>query len=117
MTDPNPYIDKNYVDVICPSGGLTKGQGKLVGGVFGFATEAKDAAATVKLAVTGVHTVPKATSLAIAAGDVLYWDVADAEVNKTAASNYRIGVAAELAASNDTTVSIRLDGTSVLVTA
>ena len=60
------------------------------------------------VALEGVFTVPKATSLAIAVGDILYYDVADANLNKTATDNFFAGFAHEAAGSAATTVKLRL---------
>ncbi len=51
---------------------------------------------------------PKTAPLAIAAGDVCYWDVADGEINKTATDNTKAGIAKKAAASADTTVLVEL---------
>ena len=55
-------------------------------------------------------TILKNTALVISAGDLVFWDVADNNVNKTASGNYAIGVALIDAASADTTVVIAFDG-------
>lgn len=62
------------------------------------------------VAVAEVFEVPKVAPLAIAAGDFLYWDVADANFNKTATDNTLGGYAFADAASADTTVNIKLNG-------
>ena len=55
-------------------------------------------------------TVLKNTALVITAGDLVFWDTADNNVNKTASGNYAVGVALEDAASAATTVRIAFDG-------
>ncbi len=62
-----------------------------------------------QLAIAEVFALPKNTSLAIAQGDVVYWDVADAELNKTATDNYAAGKAFEAAAEAATTVKVKLN--------
>ncbi len=87
----------------------------------------KCAGATVRAASVTANTIPapdrcafmyehedvtilKNTALVITAGDLVFWDVADNNVNKTASGNYAIGVALEDAASAATTVRIAFDG-------
>ena len=61
-----------------------------------------------ELATEEVWTVTKAAPLVIAQGDLLYWDVADVNFNKTDTDNHLAGFAFEAAASDDTTVKIKL---------
>lgn len=56
----------------------------------------------------GKVTLPKAAPLAIGVGDNVYWDVADGNINKSAAGNTMCGFCIAAAASNDTTVDIFL---------
>jgi predicted RecA/RadA family phage recombinase len=58
--------------------------------------------------VAGVVTMPKAAPLAISQGDAVYWDVADANVNKTLSGNTFCGHAFEDAASAATSGQVRL---------
>jgi len=51
---------------------------------------------------------PKTAALAINAGDVVYWDNAASEVNKTAAGNTKCGMCVEDAAAADAVVVIDL---------
>ena len=60
------------------------------------------------VALEGVFTVPKATSLAISVGDALYYDATNLVVNKTASGNTFCGYAHEAAGSAATTVKLRL---------
>ncbi len=55
-------------------------------------------------------TVAKNESLVIAKGDLVFWDVADNNVNKTASGNYAVGVCLVAAAEAATTVRIAFDG-------
>lgn len=58
-------------------------------------------------------TITKTTALAIVKGDLLYWDVAEDAVNKTAANNYFCGIALEAAAADtETTVRMTFEGYS-----
>ncbi len=60
------------------------------------------------VALEGVFTVAKATSLAISVGDALYYDATNAVVNKTASGNTFAGFAHEAAGSAATEVKMRL---------
>jgi hypothetical protein len=91
------------------------------------------AGATVRAASIAAGTVPKPAlcevmyeheevkiakneSLKIDKGDLVFWDVNDENVNKTASDNYAIGVALKDAAEADTTVLIAFDGVVNLTT-
>lgn len=56
--------------------------------------------------------VPKTTSDALAAGDVVYFDSAEAKVTTSSTGNSLCGVALEAASTSATTVTIALDGKS-----
>lgn len=59
-------------------------------------------------AYMGKVTLPKAAPLAIAVGDIVYWDVADGNLNKSSSGNTMCGFCIAAAASADTTVDIFL---------
>jgi len=59
-------------------------------------------------AYMGKVTLPKNTSLAIAVGDIVYWDVADGELNKSSSGNTMCGFCVAGAATADETVDIFL---------
>lgn len=107
--------DGANMTIAAPTGGVTAGDGVLIGGAFGVALETAAQTVNFTLQTKGVFSLPKPTTLVISKGDVLYWDVADGEVNKTAADNYRVGVATTAAANPSSTVSVKLDGVSVVV--
>lgn len=52
---------------------------------------------------------PKTAALAIAIGDVCYWDDTAKEVNKTATGNTRVGICVEAAAGTDSVVVVNLN--------
>tara|TARA_R110002073_G_scaffold120601_1_gene262646 strand:- start:19895 stop:20233 length:339 start_codon:yes stop_codon:yes gene_type:complete len=90
---------------------IVSGQFVKVGSIFGVAQSDAASGADVVIDTQGVYTLPKNAPLVISAGDPVYWDVADAEFNKTALANWYCGVCAVAALSADTTVAIRLNGT------
>lgn len=61
------------------------------------------------LAMEGVFIVPKAASLAISAGDAIYYNSSDDVIDKTT-SGIPAGYAVAAAAADDTHVSIKLPG-------
>jgi len=68
-----------------------------------------DADAINVFAYRGRMEFPKDNTVAVAAGDVLYWDDADSQINKTSTDNTRCGIAIEDAAQTDTTVLLMLE--------
>ena len=104
-----------YITVAAPTGGVTSGDVVLIGGLIGIAQATAAQTVDVVLDTQGVYTVACASAAVIAVGDVLYWDVADAEFNKTAAGNYKVGVATSAAGNGVTSVNIKLDGESLVV--
>ncbi len=87
---------------------IAAGDVVVVGKLVGIA--ATDIAATTgvgTVCIEGVFNVPKNTSLAITQGDQLFWDADPGEVTKTA-TDYPMGTAHEAAASDATTVNVKL---------
>ncbi len=99
-----------YIDVAAPTGGVTSGDLVKVGQIFGVAQVSAAEGEAVALDTEGVHEVPAASSVVIAAGDALFWDVADGNFNKSAAGNHYLGIAVGPSANGVTTVDIRLNG-------
>jgi predicted RecA/RadA family phage recombinase len=89
------YINSgDVVEVAAPSGGITAGQGMLLGvGVFGVALNTAAEGAPVQLKRSGLFTMAKTSALAITAGDILYWDGTNKVVNKTTSGQRAVGVA------------------------
>ncbi len=103
------------ITVVCPSGGRTVGDSVLIGvSLFGVATHTAAAAADLELAVSGVWTLGKDTSLVISAGDRVYWDVPNLWVDKTLAAQTCVGIATTSAGSSDPTVEVLLGNTADL---
>ena len=59
-------------------------------------------------------TILKTSALAIDKGDIVYWDVAEGVVNKTATSNHAIGIALADAANPTPSVQISFEGKGVV---
>jgi predicted RecA/RadA family phage recombinase len=100
------------VTLPAPAGGVTSGDGVLVGSIFGIASTTALAGEMVAITVTDVWTLPKATG-AITVGAKLYWDATNKVVTTTASGNSLIGAATSAALSGDATVPVRLNGVTV----
>ena len=87
---------------------VLSGAGVLIGSIFGIAQGNALSGALVDINTQGVWTMPKVSALAIAVGDVLYFDNATKLVNKTSSGNTRIGLAVTAAANPSATVRVRL---------
>jgi predicted RecA/RadA family phage recombinase len=107
---------KSFV-VTAPSGGVTAGQMDLIHDTVGVYMQDADAGDDVAFCYDAEKiVVPKSeTSGAgeFSAGDKVYFDHADAEVNNSSGSNYMCGIALEAVAHDATEVLIDLDGAHV----
>jgi len=81
-----------------------------VGQIIGMTINAAASGETVEVAVRGVYEFPCASAAVIAVGDLLYWDAADGELNKTALGNTLVGYATSAAGNGVTVVDVRLSG-------
>lgn len=82
----------------------------IAGSIAGVANGDADIGEPVDVDVVGVFELPKVSALAIAVGDIVYWDATAGLTNKTAAANTKLGVAIEAAANPSATVKVRLSG-------
>lgn len=99
------------LDVTVPSGGCTSGLGLLIGSLFGIAVTTQLVGETVALHTEGVfdHIAEGAGSgQAFAVGDAVYWDNTNKRLTKTTTSNTKVGYAAAVKATTDTTARVRL---------
>lgn len=109
---------KNFIqpgDVItvpAPTGGVSSGDGVLIGKLFGVATYSAAEGADVEIRREGVFDL-KAESAgsgqAFAVGDIVYWDATAKRCTKTSSGNTRIGVAISAKATTATVVRVSLD--------
>ena len=76
------------------------------------ASTAKPVTHTAEVAVNGVFDVTKEAPLVIAVGARVFWDNTNKRVTTTATGNVAIGHAVAAAASADTTVRVRLSGST-----
>ena len=89
-------------------GGVTAGQGILVGALFGIAATDGAQNATIEAATQGVFDVTKEPALAITAGARVFWDNTNRRITTTATSNFQVGIATQAALAADTTVRVVL---------
>jgi predicted RecA/RadA family phage recombinase len=114
-----PNGDWRSFVVTAPSGGVTRGQMDLIHDTVGVYAQDADAGEDVAFIYHAEKiVVPKSVTTGagvFVAGDKVYFDHADAEVNSSSGSNYLCGIALEDAALADTEVLIDLDGAHVTV--
>ncbi len=116
MSITGPHIRSEHyrsLPLTVPSGGVTKGQMDLIHDMVGIWRETKDAGEICDFIYQADKVkVPKGTgSTAIfAAGDKVYFDHADANVNESSGGNTLCGRALEAAVAADDEVLIDLEG-------
>lgn len=64
----------DMITVTAPTGGVTSGQGLLVGNLFGVAATTAAEGDSVEMATVGVYELPKLASAVIATGARIAWD-------------------------------------------
>lgn len=105
---------KNYIQngdmitVTAPVGGVTSGQGLLVGSMFGVIATTAPEGEAVEIATTGVFDLPKDAATVIDQGDHVAWD--DTPKAQPGVGLYPVGIAVTAAGNGTTTVRVRLDG-------
>lgn len=101
----------NTITIPAPAGGVVSGAPVAVGSLRGFAAATAAEGDDVAIPRVGVFEVIKATGEAWAVGDKLYFNSANSNFTKTAASAVLFGFAARAAASGDTVGQIVLGDT------
>lgn len=105
----NNFIQDGDVLSLDPVATVAAGTGKMFGtALFGVAVADGVSGTVSAFRCAGVVEIAKTSALAISVGDVLYWDAANAVVNKTSASQRVVGVAVEAAANPSATVKMRI---------
>jgi len=91
--------------VAAPVGGVTSGQGVLIGDLFGVAAYTADATDDVEIQTTGVFDLTKQAGAGVtfAVGAVVYWDATNSRATATA-TDQPIGVCVSAAVNSDTSV-------------
>lgn len=97
------YVQRgDVVTVASPTGGVSSGDGVLIGGLFGVATATVAQTLDLELAVTGVWTLPSNSGDTFALGTKVYWDATAGECVDTATTDKEIGIALGAASAADT---------------
>ena len=91
------------------SGGVTAGQGVLVGALFGVAQTDGAQGQVVECAMVGEFELPKQPSLAISVGDRVFWDNNNRRITTTATNNVHVGFCTMTSAASDATVRVLLE--------
>lgn len=91
------------------AGGVTAGQGVLVGALFGLAAVDGAQNAVIEVGTQGVFDITKEPALAITAGARVFWDNTNRRVTTTATGNFSIGIATLAALAADPTVRVWLN--------
>jgi len=86
------------------AGGVTAGQGVLVGALFGVAASEGAQNAIIEAQTTGVFDIAKEPALAITAGARVFWDNTNRRLTTTATGNFCVGIATQAALAADATV-------------
>jgi len=105
------FIQNGHIThLTAPAGGVTSGEGLIVGGLFGIAAYSSAEGDPVELGTTGVYQLPKASAAVLAVGARVAWDNTAKNINVPGAGRFPVGVATEAAGNGITTVAVRLDG-------
>lgn len=105
------HIQKgDVITVPAPVGGITSGEGTIIGNIFGLAAYAAAAGEPVELATTGVYQLPKATAAVLTVGARVAWDNTAKNINVPGTGRFPVGIATEAAGNGITSVAVRLDG-------
>ncbi len=102
----------DVITLAAPSGGVTSGDGVIVGNLFGVAATTAAAGDPVALATRGVYELPKRTTATFTAGTVVSYDMPNRRCDAPGSGFYPIGTATEAAGNGTATVQVRLDGTA-----
>lgn len=101
------YVQKG-VNLTVPSpAAVASGDVVTIGALVGIAAGDAVSGADLDLITEGVFTLQKVSALAIAIGDLIYYDAATGLVNKTATDNTLLGVAVTAAANPSGFVNVR----------
>jgi predicted RecA/RadA family phage recombinase len=104
------------VTITAPTGGVTSGQGVIVGNLFGIATKDATVNKSVEITTRGVFDLPKAPAIVFTAGQRVSWDDTNKLVVAPATGMYPIGIVLLAAGNGITTARVRLDGGSTAAT-
>jgi len=102
----------DLIEATAPAGGVTSGDGVMIGNLFGVAGGTAAEGYAFTLATKGVYELPKRSTATFTSGGVVSWDVSLKHCDAPGSGLYPIGAATEAAGNGTTTVKVRLDGVS-----
>ncbi|MDI6026099.1 DUF2190 family protein [Corticibacterium sp. UT-5YL-CI-8] len=102
------YVQKGENLTVPAPANVLSGAGVVLGSIFGVAAGDATSGAPVDLVTEGVFELPKVSALAIAIGDVVYFDNATKLVSKTASGNIKIGYATAVSANPSAIATVKL---------
>lgn len=104
----------DVITVTAPAGGVTSGQGVLIGSLFGVAAFDAAEGDPVEITTRGVFDLPKEATTVIAVGDRVAWDDTAGQIDAPDTGLYPVGVATVAAGNGVATVTVRLDGVATV---
>ena len=102
------YLHEGAVLAFVAGANIVSGQGVLAGSFFGIATGDVANGATGSIQIQGVFAIAKATGVAFAANDRVYWDDTAKKVTTVSSGNRLVGVATAAAISAATALDVKL---------
>ena len=103
------FVQEGEVLDLDPGATVASGVGHLFGtALFGVAAVPGVSGTASAFVTSGIVTIAKTSVLAIAIGDVLYWDATNSVVNKTTSGQRAVGIAVEAADNPSSTVKMRI---------
>ncbi|WP_140986815.1 DUF2190 family protein [Asticcacaulis tiandongensis] len=102
------YVQRGHSLTIPAPADVLSGGIVIVGELIGVANGDAKTGDSVDVDTVGVYVLPKVAALAIAIGDLVYWDSTNKLVTKTASGNKKLGYAVTAAANPSAVVNIRL---------
>ena len=111
------YIQPGNTLSLAPGANVASGVGYLFGtALFGVAAQDVSSGVAGPFINSGIVTIGKTSALAIAIGDVLYWDATNKVVNKTTSGQRAVGIAVSAADNPSSTVEMRIGVKSLVGT-
>lgn len=107
------FIQKDdLIEVAAPTGGVSSGDGVIVGALFGVAVCDADEGDTVTLLTEGVFELPKPTTTTFTSCAAVSYNISTRQCAAPGSGKYPIGLATEAAGNGASTVKVRLNGTA-----
>lgn len=102
--------EDELIEVTAPAGGVTSGDGVIVGALFGVAVTTAASGERVNLLTEGIFDLPKPTTTTFASCGAVSFNIATRECAAPGTGKYPIGIAIAPAGNGATTARVRLNG-------